>query len=70
MSTAPSARRQKHHSSFAAFTDAAHAAGMKVIWKPQFVLDDGTNNNVSDWSTGKLFYPSGSTLNVATYMQA
>src|SRR5262245_4206937 len=36
----------------AAFTDAALAAGISVIWKPQFVLDNGTNDNVSDFSLG------------------
>jgi hypothetical protein len=52
----------------AAFTDAAHAAGMNVIWKPQFVLDNGTNNNVDDWALGPNFYPNGTNFNVNTFL--
>jgi hypothetical protein len=52
----------------AAFTDAAHAAGMKVIWKPQFVLDNGSNENVNDYSLGPQFYPNGTTFNVETFL--
>lgn len=54
----------------AAFTDAAHAMGMQVVWKPAFIVDDNTNNNVSDWSLGKTFYPKGSTFNVKTFLSA
>ncbi|MGY3408422.1 hypothetical protein ACVWZV_004535 [Bradyrhizobium sp. GM5.1] len=52
----------------AAFTDAAHAAGMNVIWKPQFVLDNGTNNNVNEYFLGSNFYPNGTTFNVNTFL--
>jgi Repeat of unknown function (DUF5648) len=52
----------------AAFTDAAHAAGMNVIWKPQFVLDNGTNNNVNEYFLAPNFYPNGTNFNVNTFL--
>ncbi len=52
----------------AAFTDIAEAAGLNVIWQPLFVLDNGTSQNVNDYTTGPTFYPSGTTFNVQTFL--
>ena len=40
---------------FGAFTIAAHEVGVKVIWKPQFNLDQLHTDNVNGHSTGASF---------------
>lgn len=52
----------------AAFTDAAHSMGLQVAWKPVFVVDDNTNNTVSDYALGPQFYPKGNNFNVKTFL--
>lgn len=54
----------------ATFSDAAHAMGMQIAWKPAFVVDNNTNNNVSDWSLGTNFYPKGNSFNVKTFLSS
>ena len=39
----------------AAFTDVAKMAGVQVIWKPQFISDDGSGQNVANWDTPANF---------------
>ncbi len=51
-----------------AFTDLALAKGVSVIWKPQFIVDDGRDQNVNDYSVGKTFYPSGNGFNTSTFL--
>ena len=53
-----------------AFTDLALAKGVSVIWKPQFIVDDGRDQNVNDYSLGKTFYPSGNGFNPSTFLSS
>lgn len=53
----------------ATYTDVAHSLGMKVIWKPNFLIDDtASNGNVSDYFLGPTFYPNGNSFNVNVFL--
>lgn len=51
----------------AAFTDVAKAAGLQVIWKPQFILDNGTDNNVASWDSSTNFNVLNFLANVQSF---
>jgi hypothetical protein len=52
----------------AAFTDIARGLGLNVIWKPQFTVDDGADNNVNDYFLGNHYGPRGGTFSTATFL--
>lgn len=54
----------------ATFTDLALGLGVDVIWKPQFIVDDGRDQNVNDYSLGRTFYPSGNNFSVPVFLNS
>jgi hypothetical protein len=52
----------------ASFTDLALGMGVQVIWKSQFIVDDGSDRNVNDYSLGAAFYPSGNGFSVQNFL--